>query len=336
MSLQRQAGARLRVGVSGARRAAGAFICACGLLLGGCSMMLPQTTALQDNRPQRLPDQVKLDAVPFVPQEDNLCGPAALKMALAGAQTDASLDQLKREVFLPGRQGSLQAEMLAAPRRHGLVGYKLAPKLEDVLREVAAGTPVIVLQDYGVWPVSAWHYAVVIGYDYPRQRAILHTGVKPGMEMPFAVLEYLWKKSGYWAMVAMPPDRLPTTATEGDYVDAVAAVEKAGQLRAARTAYEASLKRWPDDIKAAIGLSNANYELGDLKQAEAALRTALERHPDSPLLLNNLAQTLSDQGRNAEALAAIDRAAAGGGDFAAAIADTRRNIVERTRSATAR
>lgn len=319
-----------------ARHAAGAFVFACALLLGGCSMMLPQTTALENNRPQRLPDRVKLDEVPFVAQEDNFCGPAALKMVLAGAQADASLDELKRAVFLPGRQGSLQAEMLAAPRRHGLVGYKLAPKLEDVLREVAAGTPVIVLQDYGVWPVSAWHYAVVIGYDYPMHRVILHTGVKPAMDMPFAVLEYLWKKSDYWAMVAVPPQRVPATAVEGDYVDAVAAVEKAGDLRAARTAYEASLKRWPDDVKAAIGLSNANYELGDLKQAEAALRAALERHPDSPLLLNNLAQTLSDLNRNAEALTVIDRAAAGGGDFAAAIADTRRHIVERMRSAAAR
>jgi hypothetical protein len=29
------------------------------------------------------------------------------------------------------------------------------------LREVAAGNPVIVLQDFGVWPVSIWHYSVV-------------------------------------------------------------------------------------------------------------------------------------------------------------------------------
>jgi tetratricopeptide (TPR) repeat protein len=324
---------RSAAGAGSARGLAGAFVFACALLLGGCSMMLPQTTALQDRPPPQLPERVRLDQVPFVAQEENLCGPAALKMALAGAQIDVGLDQLKREVFLPGRQGSLQAEMLAAPRRHGTIPYKLAPKLEDVLREVAAGTPVIVLQDYGVWPVSAWHYAVVVGYDYPRRRAILNTGLKAGMEMPFAVLEYLWKQSGYWAMVVQPPDRLPATAEEGPYVDAIAAVEKTGDLRAARLAYAAALGRWPDDLKAAVGLANAYYESGDLKQSEAALRTAVERHPDSPILLNNLAQTLSDLGRNAEALEVIDRAAVHGGDFTEAIGQTRRQIVERMRSA---
>lgn len=319
---------------SNAHRLVGVVVCA--LLLGGCSMMLPQTTALQDNRPARLPDQVRLGKVPFVAQDDNLCGPASLKMVLAGAGTDATLDELKREVFIPGRQGSLQAEMLAAPRRHGLVGYQLKPQLEDVLREVAAGTPVIVLQDYGVWPVSVWHYAVVIGYDYPRHRVILHTGLKPAMEMPFAVLEYLWKQSSYWAMVAEPPDRLPATATETRYVEAVAAVEKAGNLDAARVAYQTALARWPDDVKAAVGLANVHHERGELKQAEAALRAAVERHPDSAILLNNLAQTLSDMGRNTEALAVIDRAAAVGGDFADAVRQTRDQILERTRSAAAR
>jgi hypothetical protein len=45
--------------------------------------------------------------------------------------------------------------------------------------------------------------------------------------------------------------------------------------------------------------------------------------------MNNLAQTLSDQGRGAEALEVIDRAAASPGDFAKAIEQTRAHILER-------
>jgi hypothetical protein len=315
----------------GALRLAGVALCC--LAFGGCSMMLPQTTALQDKKPQQLPDVAKVESVPFVPQDENLCGPAALKMSMASADADVPLDRLKAEVFIPGRQGSLQAEMLAAPRRHGLVSYRLAPRLEDVLLEVAHGTPVIVLQDYGVWPVKVWHYAVVTGYDYPRHEVILNSGLKQDMRMPIAVLEYLWKESDYWAMVALPPRRIPATASEAAYVDAVAAVERAGGLRAARIAYETALRRWPDNIKALTGLANANYELGDLKQAEAVLRVAVDRHPDSAILLNNLAQTLSDLKRNAEALEVIERAAALGGDFSEAVQDTRRHILERMQAA---
>jgi hypothetical protein len=244
---------------------------------------------------------------------------------MAGAQTPVALDEVTQQVYLPGRQGSLQVDMLAAPRRHGLVSYRLAPRLEDVLREVAAGLPVIVLQDYGVWPVSVWHYAVVVGYDYPSGEVILHSGKKPGMKMPFAVLEYLWKESDDWAMVVVPPRRLPATATEASYVDAIAALESAGDKRSARTAYLAFLRRWPENETALIGLANTYYALGELAAAEAVLRAAAKRHPTSA--------TLVDEGRNREALAVIDQAAALGGPFAAAVGDTREHIVQRMKAA---
>ena len=48
-------------------------------------------------------------------------------------------------MYLPGRQGSLQAEMLGATRRSGLVAYTPRRNSRTVLREVAAGTPVVVL-----------------------------------------------------------------------------------------------------------------------------------------------------------------------------------------------
>jgi hypothetical protein len=35
------------------------------------------------------------------------------------------------QVYLPARKGSLQVEMLAAARRHGLVSYQLAPSKVD-------------------------------------------------------------------------------------------------------------------------------------------------------------------------------------------------------------
>ena len=58
-------------------------------------------------------------------------------------------DSLTDEVDIPGRKGSLQVEMLAGARRNGLLAYVLAPELKDVLAEVAAGNPVVVLQNLG-------------------------------------------------------------------------------------------------------------------------------------------------------------------------------------------
>ena len=59
------------------------------------------------------------------------------------------------------------------------------------------------------------------------------------------------------------------------------------------------------------------------------LRGAARQHPDSVIVLNNLAQTLSDEGRHAEALPVIERAAALGGPFADAVQQTKRTIQER-------
>ena len=136
-------------------------------------------------------------------------------------------------------------------------------------------------------------------------------------------------RSGYWAMVAMPPDRIPATADEKSWLNALAAFERAGNPARARTAYQTFLKRWPDDVNAHIGLANAHYALGELPLAEAVLRDAARRAPDSVVVLNNLAQILSDQGRNGEALPVIERAVAAGGPFAGAVQKTRETILER-------
>ena len=59
------------------------------------------------------------------------------------------------------------------------------------------------------------------------------------------------------------------------------------------------------------------------------LREAAGHEPGNAIVLNNLAQTISDQGRHEEALPFIELAVAAGGPHAAAIADTRRTILER-------
>jgi tetratricopeptide (TPR) repeat protein len=310
-----------------ARVAAGVFVCAFVLLLSGCASLWPQTAQLREALPPGLPERVELKEVPFFPQSDYQCGPAALATALAAFGVQVTPDDLVSQVYLPERKGSLQIEMLAAARRHGLVSYQLAPRLEDVLREVAAGNPVILLQNLGFR--DGWHYAVAVGYDYYTGEIILRSGVTEREVLAFTMNEFVWMRSGYWAMVAVPPDRIPVTATESRWLGAVAALERAGNAGAARTAYGNFLKRWPDNVTAAVGLANAHYSLGALKQAELVLRDAVRKDPDSVIALNNLAQTLSDQGRNEEALPFIERAAAAGGPFADAVAQTRETIRKR-------
>jgi len=297
-----------------------------GALLQGCALVLPQATALQNGPPAGLPPRAELAQVPFYPQEEYQCGPAAIAMAMNAAGAKVTPEAMVSQVYLPGRRGSLQVEMLAAPRRHGFVSYELEPRMVDVLREVAAGTPVVVLENYGLpwWP--QWHYAVIVGYDFGLREVIRRSGVRERQTMPFPVFEYTWKDEGYWAMVVAPPDRVPATATERRYGAAVAALEQAGQTLSARTAYNAMLKRWPSSFAGLMGSGNTAYALHDLAGAESAFRRAAREHPDSAAAYNNLAHVLAERGALPEALTAAERAVSLGGPLLPAATTTLEEI----------
>ena len=304
------------------------------LLLAGCGTLdplIPQTVGLRTQWPAGVPRSVELAQVPFFPQDEYQCGPAALAMALTHSGARTRPEALVDEVWLPSRRGSLQVEMLATPRRHARVSYRLAPKYSDLLREVAAGNPVVVLQDVGPM-FTQWHYAVVNGFDHDTGTILLRSGLQLRQQMSFTAFERTWIPGGYWAMVVTAPDRIPVTATEERWLEALLGLARAGNAEATVQAYTAALQRWPDSLPAAVGLANHLHARGSLEQAAGVLRTALQKHPQSVIVLNNLAQTLSDQGRHAEALALIRRADDPQSPFAGEVRATRQLIEERMRS----
>lgn len=289
---------------------AGVFVCAALLGLAGCAT--PQRTELAQNWPADLPARAQLREVPFYPQEDYECGPAALAMVASAAGVPRMPEDLVSQVYVPGRKGSLQPEMLAASRRQGLPAYQLQPRLESLLREVAAGHPVVVFQNLSLPVYPMWHYAVVIGFDRERDTLVLHSGRTERLEMTLSTFEHTWARGAYWAMVALAPTRLPATAEPDRYAASVAALERVN-LGAAQTAYATALQAWPEHRASLLGAGNAAYGLGQLERAASAYRRAAQQHPDFADAWNNLAQVLLEQGLRREAAAAIARAVALGG-----------------------
>jgi hypothetical protein len=289
----------------------------------------PQTHLVLGSPSVSLPRHTELTEVPFFAQEAFQCGPASLAMSLNAAGIAVTPETLKPELYLPDRHGSLQVEMLAATRRHGATAYQLAPELNDMLREIAAGTPVVVLQNlaFGWYPI--WHYAVAIGYDLDRAEIILRSGPEQRQILPMTTFEYTWARSNYWAMVALPPGKIPETAEETSFIAAASALEKTSDPGRAQSTYIAALNRWPGNLAAQIGIGNTAYRLHDLAQAETAFRQAAHDHPDSVAAFNNLAQTLADQARYEEALEAAHRAVSLGGPLAQVAQETLADIERR-------
>ena len=96
--------------------------------------------------PENLPAHYELTAVPFFPQEEYQCGPAALAMAISWSGLPLKPEDLVDEVYTPSRKGSLQVAVIASARRHGRLAYEISD-LDSIFHEVSAGYPVIILQN---------------------------------------------------------------------------------------------------------------------------------------------------------------------------------------------
>lgn len=69
----------------------------CAALLAGCAAP-PQVAQLQRDWPSGLPARTLLSRVPFIPQDDFLCGPATLAMVAQAAGRQVTADQLTPQV----------------------------------------------------------------------------------------------------------------------------------------------------------------------------------------------------------------------------------------------
>ena len=300
-----------------------------GALYALAACATPDVAGLREQA-DGVPQRAEVVGVPFHPQQEQYCGPAALATVLGWSGSAASQDALATEVFTPGRDGTLGHDLVGAARRHGRLAVPVAD-LPALLAEVAAGHPVLVLQNLGLAWYPQWHFAVAVGYDLTTSELALRSGEERRRVVSLDTFSRTWARAERWALVVLPPERLPATGDEAAVLSAAAGLERAGRLAEAAIAYDAVLRRWPGSLGALIGRGNARYAAGDLDGAAAAYRAALEHHPGAAVAWNNLADVLQAQGARDEALIAARRAV----DLGGAHAEVYRRTLEQINGAPA-
>lgn len=266
------------------------------ILLAGCANLGHQAPVYPDD----LPTRVELSDTPFFADDSHYCGPAALAASLSAAGFPTQPESLIGQVFLPGRQGSMQIEMLAGARRRGALATVIPDTPQALFREIAAGNPVVVLQNLGLSWAPSWHYAVAVGYDMQADTIVLRSGPMKRQELSLRTFMHTWNRSERWAFVASQPDLLPVTATQAQTVRALVAFERNAPVSVAARAYRTGLGRWPENPTLAMGLGNALYANGDKDGAEAVFRQVVESH-HLAAAYNNLARLLLERGNASEA-----------------------------------
>ncbi len=145
---------------------------------------------------------IVLSGVPFLPQEEDSCGPSSLAMLLRYLGKEADTAAIVRETRTEGLRGTLITDLAAAARRRGVEAEVSRLDLASVRDRIAEGVPVILLVDLGVWAWSRPHYLLV--YGVRPGGIVAHSGREEGKRIPYGTLDRQWRKMGYLAIVARP------------------------------------------------------------------------------------------------------------------------------------
>jgi hypothetical protein len=163
-------------------------------------------------------------------------------MLLSWSGDPTQPDELVSQVYTEGRLGSLQLSIVASARRHGRLAVRI-DGVRELAAELAAGNPVLVLQNLGLGWYPVWHYAVAIGYDTTNAEIVLHTGTRAARAVPMRLFERTWARSDYWGLVVTAPDRLPALSDETRLRAAIAGLERSGRAAEAAQANAALAAR---------------------------------------------------------------------------------------------
>lgn len=289
--------------------------------LAGCAAT-PITQSLTVAPPSGLPVAAELRDVPFFAQTEYFCGPAALATLLNDSGVDATPDTLAQAIYTPGRQGTLQTEILTGTRRQGRLAIPVAGMVNG-LREVADGNPVLILQNLSLEWMPQWHYAVLVGYDLAQRTAVLRSGEIEREILDLKTLEHTWRRAAFWGIVvAKPEGPVPQSASMVSWLEAALGLERVGRLDDALIAYRTAILKWPAATAPLIAAANISMAQGVWGDAESDLSRAYHLDPNDPIILNNLANVLLARGKCVQAETTAEAAVAAGGPFIAISKDT--------------
>lgn len=274
-----------------------------GGALGACAT--PQSGLLLGD--QTLARSADITTVPFFPQEDHYCGPASLAMVLNWSGERVSQQDLAKQVFTPEREGTFRTDMITAARRHGRLAVEVTT-LNDLMRELSAGNPVIVFQNLGLGIAPRWHFAVATGYDLEERTLTLHSGTRENHVTGIKRFERTWKRGDYWGLAVMRAGKLPASSTVWQVLRGAVGLERADRVTEASDVYRSVIRRWPERLSGHMGLGNALFDQDRYADAEKAYRGALVFHPDAADAWNNLAYALDAQGKTSDAIFAAQKA----------------------------
>jgi ABC-type bacteriocin/lantibiotic exporter with double-glycine peptidase domain len=153
-------------------------------------------------------DSTILKGVPYYSQEAYQCGPASLASVLnywyerKGVSDRDTPEAIGSEIYSPTARGVLGFDLERYARKRGFAARQLTGTFESLTSNIDAGTPPIILVDYGFGPYRQGHFMVVTGYA--SGGIVVNSGARRDAFVAQEELERIWKKTGFWTLVVTP------------------------------------------------------------------------------------------------------------------------------------
>jgi tetratricopeptide (TPR) repeat protein len=224
--------------------------------------------------------------VPFVPQQRDTCGAAALAMVLQYYGLDVVQDAIAAELVEPELGGIRGSRLAEFARSRGMVAIAFAGDAAVLREHLAKGRPLVVALSAGG---SRNHDVVVVGFDEGRHEVIVNDpAVGAARRMSDEELERRWGATGHWTLLVQPLAAAGERSGEAPSASSAPAPAPAAQLPApspapsqqivALPAFEPDAASYEALVERAIALGRADRRV----EAAALLDRAVTSSPERP------------------------------------------------------
>lgn len=140
-----------------------------------------------------------IKSVPFFPQDQYQCGPAAMASVLNYRGVKTTPEEVAAAIYSKSARGTLNFDMVFYAEKKGLFARQYPGNLADLKYRINKSHPLIVMVDYGFLVYQKNHFMVVVGYD--SGNVVVHSGKDSFKRLPVDEFLKTWQKTNNWTLL---------------------------------------------------------------------------------------------------------------------------------------